>query len=280
MIAPVLLMAAQVGMASTVNPYSLATNSHSDGWSPYGSQWAREDHLRLSLEGDAASEPAGVAVDTRDWRGLRMDAYYFLVYQFGVIGILYVMPEDLSGWSEENKTQGLRFNKYKDNIRHLVWDTDKWYINYILHPYWGGTYYVRARERGFGPQEGFWFAALLSTFYEYGAEAMFEKPSMQDMIFTPVGGAFFGEYMWEVRQRVRQRNEGVVKMNFPDRFLMLATDPLGALNRSVGRWIGHDAYLDVQPYLLRGGQAVAQEGGRQRLMPSDTVIGLNMRMEW
>ena len=28
-----------------------------------------------------------------------------------------------------------------------VWDDDEFYLNYILHLYWGATYYMRGRER-------------------------------------------------------------------------------------------------------------------------------------
>jgi hypothetical protein len=218
-------------------------------------------------------------MDTRDWHGLKEDAKYFLIYQVFIIGLLYIVPEDISGWTEENKDEGIKFEKYKENIQHLVWDSDKAYINYILHPYWGGTYYVRARLRGFDERESFWFAFMLSTFYEYGAEAIFEKPSMQDMIFTPVGGAFFGEYMLKVRKRVELRNADVDVMSFKDKFLMVMTDPLGALNRTLGKRLGHDAYMDFRPY-VREQRNYTSSGGAGLVASREAVIGLNMSLRW
>ena len=45
----------------------------------------------------------------------------------------------------------------------------------MSHPYWGATYYIRARERGFGKLASFGYSLVLSTLYEYGPEAFFEE---------------------------------------------------------------------------------------------------------
>ncbi|WP_367115459.1 DUF3943 domain-containing protein, partial [Marivivens sp.] len=40
-------------------------------------------------------------------------------------------------------------------MSHPQLDSDDWYINYVVHPYWGGAYYVRARERGYTDRQAF-----------------------------------------------------------------------------------------------------------------------------
>jgi hypothetical protein len=40
----------------------------------------------------------------------------------------------------------------------------------------------KGRERGFGKLASFGYSALLSTLYEYGPEAIFERPSAQDLM--------------------------------------------------------------------------------------------------
>ncbi len=184
--------------------------------------------------------------DRRDWAGMRKDTAYFAAYQFVVIGVLYIVPESVSGWTPEQK-QNFSGGKWKDHIRHVVWDHDEWYINYILHPYWGAAYYVRAQQRGFGPAGSFWYAAMLSTIYEFGAEAIFEKPSIQDMIFTPVGGAFVGDYFMTLRGEIQARRQASGKTSGMDSFLLVATDPLGALNNNVDRLFGKNASVTVLP---------------------------------
>ena len=58
-------------------------------------------------------------------------------------------------------------------MQSATWDKDPAWINYIGHPYWGATYYIRARERGFGEFGSFIYSAFLSALYEYGIEAFF-----------------------------------------------------------------------------------------------------------
>lgn len=181
-----------------------------------------------------------------DWEGLKQDTKLFLFYQFFVIGVLFVMPEDLSGWSEEAKdTWGPQ--TYRKNLSHITWDGDKSWINYILHPYWGGTYYVRARNRGYDQRASMWYSVLLSTLYEFGSEALFERASAQDLIVTPLGGYFFGEYMMKARAKVQAKIAAKATPSFYDKTLMIATDPLGWINHKTSRFLGVASTLRIQP---------------------------------
>lgn len=233
------------------------------------------DRLDLTL-GEEAVVP--------DRAGLRKDTYYFLASQFFVIGILYVMPEDLSGWSDEQK-DSFRFSKYRDNISEVVWDSDKWYINYLLHPYWGGAYYVRARERGYDDDQAFWYSFLLSTMFEFGAEAMFERPSIQDLILTPGFGYFFGHYFMRLREDVRVRLRAGHEPGIRDRTVLVITDPLGAVNRVFDRLFGIEGDYVFTPF-------VPMSSGRVALHPDDMdeapyagrsaeiVPGLMLNLRW
>lgn len=181
-----------------------------------------------------------------DWEGLKQDTRLFLFYQFFVIGALFVMPDDLSGWSEEAKdTWGLQ--TYRQNLSHITWDRDKSWINYILHPYWGGTYYVRARNRGYDQRASMWYSVLLSSLYEFGSEALFERASAQDLIVTPLGGYFFGEYMMKARAKVQASMAAKATPSFYDKTLMIATDPLGWINHKTSRLLGTASRFSLQP---------------------------------
>jgi len=104
-----------------------------------------------------------------------------------------------------------------------VWIT----VNYLGHPYFGATYYIRARERGFDRIDSFLYSAFASALYEFGVEAMFERPSYQDLIVTPVGGALLGGFVFEpIRNWVRRKPE----IRWYDHVILIATDPIGALN--------------------------------------------------
>jgi hypothetical protein len=163
------------------------------------------------------ADPADPAARSEpDRAGLRRDSAYLLSLQVGAILILYAMPESISNWSDEQK-ETYSLADWWENVRNPTWDDDQFWLNYIAHPYWGAAYYVRARERGFDEQASFWYSAAMSTAFEFGAEALFEQPSIQDIIVTPVGGVIVGEYFMRVRAGVAERVTPGEPMAFRDR---------------------------------------------------------------
>jgi hypothetical protein len=209
-----------------------------------------------------------------DWSGLGRDTGYFLGYQFVAIGVLYIAPESISGWSEEDKAN-YSFNKWKENVRNPTWDDDAWWINYITHPYWGAAYYIRGRERGLEPMSAFWFSALLSTLFEFGAEALFEQPSYQDLVVTPIAGALIGEYLFApLRNRIRAKD----RLTGSDKTLLFVTDPLGILNAEVDRWLGLN--LAWRFGLLGTAQAPGWIDPADAAPPMPPVWGLQLQIVW
>jgi len=176
----------------------------------------------------------GPPAENPDWRGIKRDTAYFFAYQFAAIVILYISPESLSGWSQEDK-ENYSLSKWTENVRNPIWDDDRWWVNYVLHPYWGATYYIRARERGFKRMQSFWYSVLLSTLYEYGVEALFEPVSYQDLFVTPVAGALLGEYVFSpIRERIRAKE----RLGWTDKSVLFLTDPLGVVNAVMDRLLG------------------------------------------
>ena len=205
--------------------------------------------LDASSPGDAPRAPR--SYDWRatppaepDWPGVRRDIGYFLGYQFVALGVLYVAPESVSGWTDESK-EDYTFRKWRDNTSKPVWDEDVWWINYVTHPYWGGAYYTQARERGLDRMRAFWYSALLSTLYEYGAESLAEPVSIQDLVVTPVGGFLVGEYLFAPwRERIRAKPG---PLGWSDKTVLFLTNPLGVLNAKVDGWLGVETRLGWQP---------------------------------
>lgn len=184
-----------------------------------------------TLNEDAAAHPdgytwRGVPPTRPDWRGVRRDTAYFLGYQFAGIAVLYFAPESISGWDSEQK-RNYNVDKWRNNVSKPVWDEDRWWINYILHPYWGGAYYIRARERGLDRAQSFWYGALLSTLFEYSAEALAEPVSAQDLVVTPFAGFLVGEYLMSpLRERIRSISG---KLDWSDKAILFMTDPVASL---------------------------------------------------
>jgi len=259
-------------------------------WLP--ATWAMSYQVEDSDPGESRMEsgrgvefPADQAISTDpavrsepDRAGLRRDSAYLLSLQVATVVILYAMPESISNWSEEQK-ETYSLADWWENVRNPTWDDDQFWLNYIAHPYWGAAYYVRARERGFDEQASFWYSAAMSTAFEFGAEALFEQPSIQDIIVTPVGGVIVGEYFMRVRARVAERVTPGEPMAFRDRAILWLTDPIGAINRQVQSWLGAEIDSSIYPYVA------AQRLGEPRpyaedRFDTDVVYGVRLNYRW
>lgn len=232
----------------------------------------------------AAQEPLPAATGESfsaqpDRRGLRRDTSFLLSYQVGTVAVLYLLPESVTNWTEEDRSEA-GLGKWWDNIRNPQWDSDDFYLNYVLHPYWGAAYYVRARERGYDEVASFWYAAAMSAAFEFGVEALFEEPSLQDIIITPVGGIIVGEYFMDLRHRTASRYEPGEAMAWRHRALLVLTDPIGALNRKVQSWVG----IEESEASLRLYTSASQPGFSPRFAGDggldDRVYGLRLDFRW
>lgn len=122
-------------------------------------------------------------------RKLMRSSLLMLGYNAGMTSLLLILPEEVSKWNKKN---------YRNQIRRAYtepphFDKDKWYINYLGHPYQGTIYYNSMRSQG----ATWWQSALFGigsiALWEYTVEAGFEQPSIQDLIVTPIAGALIGE---------------------------------------------------------------------------------------
>jgi len=276
------MLASGQGSAATlasISDYSYITaqidKAAASAADPAASNLAGYGRMKLSLEAGADTE------EDRDWDGLKQDTLYFALTQMAVIGVLYVSPESVSSWSAEDKEQ-YTFEKWKDNVSNPVWDTDQWWINYVMHPYWGGAYYVRASERGYGPTQSFWYSFMLSTMYEFGAEAFFEPVSVQDLIFTPGLGFFVGRYFMSVREGIEFREMNGESLTGTDRVKLIITDPLGAVNRGINNALGREVSFTLTPAVMVAESVDYPDAGYAVTgRPAGEVYsGLRMRVTW
>ena len=224
----------------------------------------------------------GPPAEKPDWRGIKWDTGYFLAYQFAAIAILYVMPESISGWDQDAK-DNYDLSRWWDNVTNPVWDKDEWYVNYILHPYWGATYYIRARERGFNRVHSFWYSFLLSCLYEFGAEALFEPVSYQDLVVTPVAGSLVGEYMFTpLREWIRSKDQ----LYWYDKVGLFFTDPLGVINESLNKLLGVNTSVSFRQLRLENTPQVLEVQGETQSSSASGVRartapwGLHMKIIW
>ncbi|MGO1190461.1 MULTISPECIES: DUF3943 domain-containing protein [Vibrio] len=138
--------------------------------------------------------------DERDWEYLLDQTYTILGLSVATVGLMTLLPESVTKWDSEQRSLSGLGNKWKENVSEgPVWDEDAHYLNYVMHPYFGGVYYTVARHSGFNEFDSFLYSFTMSTFFwEYGVEAFAEVPSWQDLFITPFFGAMVGEGMYKM----------------------------------------------------------------------------------
>jgi hypothetical protein len=225
------------------DPYRLwsddspASSPLTDWWRLVGADELVPLHETPPQDGTRRVTPPGA-----DWVGIGRDTGLFIAAQIVSVAVISAMPRDVSLWDGKE----VSFDTWWDNVRTPpVWDSDHWATNYLTHPYWGATYYIRARERGFGKLASFGYSAFLSTLYEYGAESFFEIPSTQDLVITPILGSLIGAFVFEpVRNWIKAKDE----FRWYDQALLIATDPLGLLSGIVERLLGIRSEILLHPH--------------------------------
>lgn len=157
----------------------------------------------------------------------------FTILGVGMMALLAAAPKSFTNWGDSPFNDPLK--KWRKNVTSKpVVDKDDWAVNYVGHPYFGGSYYVVARKAGRSPIEAFGFSAFMSTFWwEYGLEALAEKPSIQDLIITPVVGAIFGEAMYQWNKQIEANGGKIYGSKFLGTMGLVLTDPAGSVMRGI-----------------------------------------------
>jgi hypothetical protein len=121
------------------------------------------------------------------------------------------------------------FSSWSHNIKTgWEWDTDRFGMNFFFHPYSGATYFNSARSRGYSFYQSFPFALGGSLMYEYFGENTL--PSINDVMNTPISGAFLGEILYRLSSNILDdRKTGSAR--FFNELAAGAVDPSRALSR-------------------------------------------------
>ena len=159
------------------------------------------------------------------------DLVYLQLLSFTALLGIWFLPQDQSQWDHSEIEKRNPLKSWYDNVKDgPVYDEDKWWINYIGHSVVGAYYYTWARTNGLSAWESSVFNFLMSTFYwEYGVEAMFERPSKQDIIITPVLGSLLGEGFYQLHLMIVKNDGKVLGSKGLGAFFMTLLNPEGAL---------------------------------------------------
>jgi len=108
------------------------------------------------------------------------------------------------------------------------WDVDGFGTNFFAHPYAGSIYFNAARSNGYSYFGSIPFAIQGSLTWEYLAENT--RPSWNDLINTPVSGAFLGEVFYRLSSNILD-DRATGANRFWRELLAGIINPTRALNR-------------------------------------------------
>lgn len=87
----------------------------------------------------------------------------------------------------------IRLDTWKHNIeKGFVWDRDRFAMNFLLHPYSGGLYFMSGRTNGYSFWKSIPFAVGGSLLWEYFGEN--SRPSYNDIINTLSAECFTAKF--------------------------------------------------------------------------------------
>ena len=157
----------------------------------------------ITVMGEVSEEyytPLKLSFLTDNEKNLVNDTRNIVYADLAQMAILWVLPTSFTNINKKQVREEGIAGSYAKNIKagpHK--DADGKFFNYFAHPYVGAAYYSIVRNQGFSKMESFGYAVMMSTFFwEFGLEAIYERPSIQDLIITPIIGAILGEafYQW------------------------------------------------------------------------------------
>ncbi len=75
----------------------------------------------------------------KDWNYLMNQTYTILGLSVATVGLMTFLPESVTNWTAEDRDLSNLGSKWWDNVSEgPVWDKDDHYLNYVMHPYFGG----------------------------------------------------------------------------------------------------------------------------------------------
>jgi hypothetical protein len=176
-----------------------------------------------------------------DWHRLWINTAVLASAYVGSLFVLECLPEDATAWNRAEIQNQAPFKRWFKNVfkRGPEWDHDKFYFNYILHPYAGASYFMGARSCGFNMWQSLLYSACVSTFgWEFGIEAFMERPSYQDLVITPIVGCAIGEGFYRIKRYLVEHDYKLLGSSLLGNVVAFICDPI---NEVIGLFAGNEA---------------------------------------
>lgn len=236
-----------------------------------------------SLNLDAQTTPKYLYVSQeKDWQYLKEQTYTILGLSVATVGLMTLLPESITKWDDDDRDLSNLGSKWKDNVSAgPIWDKDEHFLNYIMHPYFGGVYYTAARHAGYNEFQSFLYSATMSTFFwEYGVESFAEIPSWQDLFITPFFGAVVGEVMLETEQEILANRGKVMGSETLGDVSLFFLNPVGHIHYWVTDAWGGSAELNFSANPWFGNQHAAKFALDSGASYDSQFVGMELKVRF
>lgn len=183
-----------------------------------------------------------------DWKRLWINTATLTGAFVGSLVVLECLPEDATNWNRAEIQSVPLFQRWKDHVikEGPEWDGDKWYFNYLLHPYAGAAYFMGARSCGFNFWQSLLYCSIISTVgWEFGIEAFMERPSIQDIFITPLVGSLIGEGFYKLKRNIVENGYRLAGSKVLGNIVAFLIDPL---NQFLGLFYGNPSRAAAKHY--------------------------------
>ncbi len=204
--------------------------------------------------------PYSMTGNSYDWKRLWVNTGVLSAAFAGTLLVLECLPEDATSWNRAELQDVPLFERWYDHVikKGPEWDHDKFYFNYILHPYAGAAYFMSARTCGFNFWRSMLYCSIVSNVgWEFGVEAFMERPSVQDLLITPIVGSCIGEGFYRVKRYLVDHDYCLLGSRLLGGIVAFLVDPV---NEFTGLWLGNPA------------RRVAHEKSRRAAGPGFSIV--------
>lgn len=183
-----------------------------------------------------------------DWKRLWINTATLCGAFVGSLIVLECLPEDATSWNRASLQKIPLFKRWREHVitEGPEWDHDKFYFNYLLHPYAGAAYFMAARSCGFNFWQSLLYCSLISNVgWEYGIEAFMERPSIQDLFITPLVGSAIGECFYRLKRHIVSEGYTLGGSPILGNIVVFLIDPV---NEVIGLFGGNPARKVAKKY--------------------------------
>lgn len=200
----------------------------------------------------AYPEGASLSFQHPDWHRMWINTAVLTGAFVSSLAVLECLPEDATSWNRAELREVPVPKRWYEHVFQdgFEWDSDKPIFNLVLHPYAGAAYFMAARGCGFS----FWGSLLYCTCisnigWELGIEGVNERPSIQDLVITPLVGSAIGEGFYRLKRYLVENDYHLFGSPVTGNIVAFLIDPV---NEVVGLFAGNPArrYAKTHRFLM------------------------------